>query len=369
MPKKTSQAFWNCRMGSRYSKIYILGEKEQHDTEGFSAKLEFFFPGENIERFTWVKYVPFSVIFNKVPFVILRTPRKWEKVLLRNRKVYSLDAKENPVDGWEWFRLLNEVNNDTADIRKAGNKFLEYLGLIENPAYNKCYVFATGPSLEKAIEHDWSDGYRVVCNTIVRDKELWDHIDPHFVVAGDAIYHFGHTEFAQAFRRDLLRRLKGGKAKFVYPALFDPIVQRELAEVSEQLIPIQQGTYKEVGVDLTQHFELPGLGNVLNLLLLPLATTLSKEICLWGFDGRAPDDKLFWSNSKKHSYPELMPSLLECHSAFFERFVPADKPDSYVKSVQGDELDEMLSRAEAKGFRFVMMHKSWTDALNKRFVG
>ena len=111
---------------------------------------------------------------------------------------------------------------------------------------------------------------------------------------------------------------------------------------------------------------MPNLGNVLNILLLPLACSLSKSVWLWGFDGRAPDDKLFWANSSKHSYPELLPELQQEHPAFFRTFVPKDKENSYVTAVHGDELDRRLIDAERDGYEFVMMHASWTHTLNKR---
>jgi len=106
---------------------------------------------------------------------------------------------------------------------------------------------------------------------------------------------------------------------------------------------------------------------VLNLLLLPLGCTLSKNVFLWGFDGRAPNDQLFWANSAKHSYPELMDTLRAAHPSFFEHFVPADKPTQYVRKVHGDQLDECLSQSERDGWSFVMMHKSWTPTLQKRY--
>ena len=99
---------------------------------------------------------------------------------------------------------------------------------------------------------------------------------------------------------------------------------------------------------------------------MPLACSLSKSVWLWGFDGRAPDDKLFWANSSKHSYPELLPELQQEHPAFFRTFVPKDKENSYVTAVHGDELDRRLIDAERDGYEFVMMHASWTHTLNKR---
>ncbi len=286
---------------------------------------------------------------------------------LRHESVFDIDYCRNPVDGWQWTRLSQYVATEQPNPVVAQCRLQFYVNRLKRLNLDKCYIFGTGVSLAQAVDRDWSDGYRVVCNTIVRDAELWNHINPHFIVAADAIYHFGFTEFARAFRVDLAKRLAESETYFVYPDEFHEIVSREMGEFSERLVPVPQGNHDRFVVDIVKDFELPGFGNILNVLLLPIGCTLHKNVYMWGFDGRAPDDKLFWSNSSKHSYPEFMASLLKAHPAFFEHLVPSNNPTSYVNSVHGDALDARLTSAEQLGWRFVMMHKSWTPTLQKRF--
>jgi hypothetical protein len=278
-----------------------------------------------------------------------------------------VDPERNPNDGWAWCQFSTHGLPRLAIQKDAARKFRARIEELKSLGLGKCYLFGTGVSLSAAMDKDWSDGYRVVCNTIVRDDKLWRQIDPHFIVAGDAIYHFGFTAFARTFRTDLLKRLRETNTFFVFPEIFSGIVAREFAEVEDRLIPVPQGRHHQIHVNLADTFQTPWLGNVLNLLLLPLGCTLSRNIYLWGFDGRAPDDKLFWSNSSQHSYPELMPSLQEAHPAFFRHYVPTDKPTAYVQSVHGDQLDASLHAAEKQGWSFVMMHKTWTPTLQKRY--
>ena len=87
-----------------------------------------------------------------------------------------------------------------------------------------------------------------------------------------------------------------------------------------------------------------------------------------GFDGRAPNDKLFWSNSSKHYYPEFIEELQNAHPSFFENYVPKDDPQSYAREYQGEILDEKMIEAESEGWKFLMLHKSWTPTLQKRCV-
>ncbi|MEM7117717.1 MAG: hypothetical protein AAF614_35125 [Chloroflexota bacterium] len=309
-------------------------------------------------------------VWSKRPFLLFDKPTQLPAWIYKRRSgVFDIDYRRNPQDGWAWCDLAAYaapvvVPPDTQE------QFCSYVTQLRQLGLQKSYIFGTGPSLAKAIERDWSDGYRIVCNTIVRDAELWHHLQPHIIVAGDGIYHFGHTRFAHAFRRDLLARLHESEARFVYPARFDAIVRRELAVVAEQLVPIPVGRHRQIHVDicqtLGQGFGLPNMGNVLPLLLLPMGCLLSRQVGLWGFDGRGPNDQLFWKNSNKHSYPELLPDLQKAHPTFFSHNVPKENPTRYIKAVHGDSLDDALSVAEQAGWQFEMLHHSWTETLQKR---
>lgn len=286
--------------------------------------------------------------------------------------VADLDYETNPADGWSLMDLGAAVGaRRTAGPGSARRVFVERVHAIQSQSPRPAYIFGTGPSLQLARERSFADGTTVVCNTIVRDPDLWHHLSPAFLTAGDAIYHFGHTPHARAFRADALRRLleSGGRTLFVYPAMFDAVVRSEFREIEPLLVPVPWGTHTDLTVDLTETFAIPRLGNVLNNLLLPLGCTLSTDVRLWGFDGRAPSDVGFWGNSDRHAYPELMQSIRDAHPAFFSELTPKGNEVQYVNQVHGDLLDERLTEAEGRGFSFQMLHHSWTPTLQKRFAG
>ncbi|MBB2145902.1 hypothetical protein GM921_10420 [Pedobacter sp. LMG 31464] len=288
---------------------------------------------------------------------------------LKINEVFNFDYEVNHIDGWEYHYLLSKVyKNDCEEGIQYGKRKLNELKLKQSKEYSKAYILGTGPSLEKADEVDWSDGIRIVSNTIVKDYELFKYIDPHYIVAGDAIYHFGMSKFAESFRADLRHCLSLTNTYFVFPVYFYPFCLKQFPEFKDRLIPVPQGKSELVHFDLTQRYLLPLLGNVLPLLLLPLACTLSKNINLWGFDGRSPNDKLFWKNSSRHFYTDLVQGITQLHPAFFEKLVPKEAPESYVKTVHGDVLDHALSVAEEAGFIFTMMHFSYTETLSKRYA-
>jgi hypothetical protein len=284
--------------------------------------------------------------------------------------IFNVDYITNPNDGWEWCQLTlycGMMAGRDYNTEEAQARFNAAIAETRKKNLKKCYIFGTGASLEKAEERCWDDGYRVVCNTIVRDKVLWHQLEPQFIVAGDAIYHFGHTPFAAAFRRDLVARLEESRTYFIYPEIFREIVLREVpAALQARCIAVPLGDHQTVHDDLTQNFLLPGLGNVLPLLLLPIGCTLARDVGLWGFDGRAPTDEFFWANSAKHSYPEHFDTLRLAHPAFFKHYIPQKDPNKYVRAVHGDTLEHALHVAETAGWKFRMLHHSWTETLAKR---
>lgn len=289
---------------------------------------------------------------------------------IKYNEVYDLDFENNYLDGWEYHRLLTCLyREEVLEGVESGKKAIGRLKLALQSKFSKAYILGTGPSLEKAIEVDWADGIRIVSNTIVKDFELWEHIRPHFIVAGDAIYHFGFSNFAKKFRRDLKERLEESQDTFfIIPSSFYAFCLIEFVAFKDRIIPVPIGDNDNVHLGLTNRYLLPNVGNVLPLLLLPVACTFSKDVFLWGFDGRSPDAKGFWKNSDKHFYNDDVEQLKELHPAFFATLIPKGKQDQYVKNVHGDALDNALIRAEGNGFRFNMMHFSYTEILKKRSV-
>jgi hypothetical protein len=203
-----------------------------------------------------------------VGFLHSKKPDLLKKI--KYEKIFHLNYSNNADDGWEYHRILSamqkaEVDNNRIKAIDKLNSIKEELSSI----FNKTYIFGTGPSLEKAYDRTWDDGIRIVSNTIVKDKDLWNHINPHFIVAGDAIYHFGISDFAQAFRKDLADRLAETNTYFVFQEHFYPFVKQCFPDYTNRLIPIPVKDTSSFYNIIETKFELPAVGNVLNNLLLP----------------------------------------------------------------------------------------------------
>lgn len=351
--------------GKTKDMIFISRDSLQNEKiEEIKRRLSYFDPSLSVQTTSKLSFTDF-VNFKSVVFVNTEKVPRFLKV--KKNDVFNLDFRSNYLDGWDYHYLIakNYREKCLEDIN-TGRQILSKLKDDLQIKYKKTYIFGTGPSLENAINYKFDDGIRIVSNTIVKDEELWLHLNPHFIVAGDAIYHFGIGKFAQKFRRDLKLRMSQTDTYFTYPAHFHPFCLKEFVDFKDRLIPIPIGTGASVHTSLFDGYSLPIHGNVLLLLLLPLACYISKDVNLWGFDGRSPNDKLFWKNSSKHFYTEDVDELMNLHPLFFEKLVPKESPESYVKKVHGDVLENALLDAEKDGFKFSMLHHSYTETLARR---
>ena len=312
----------------------------------------------------------FSAIYNLLPFIkLFYGITKSTNYLNATFLWYNIDPIQNHSDGWVYHAIelrIQPISQTEIDLNKK--KFNHFIETLISSGKDKTYLFATGSSLKDAIHSDFNDGFVVLCNTIAKDKKLWHHLNPDIIVAGDAIYHYSNNAFANAFREDLKKRLsESPTCVFIYPSLFHRFIQREFREFEKQLIMIPMGTHEKIIYDLRQDFSLSKLGNVLNILLLPIGSTLTKTICFWGFNGRAPEDKDFWKNSDDHFYNEEVNDIKKNHPAFFDHHVPKSNQSSYANTHHGDQLDNALSFGESIGYRFEMLHPTHTTALQKRY--
>ena len=282
-----------------------------------------------------------------------------------SKSIWCVDPEKTAHSQWNWFYAINELaSNRNSDREHDHSKLRSLTERLASLGHGKCYVFGTGPSLASGLECDFSSGYRIICNTICKAKGLFDHIQPHVIVAGDALYHFGDTLHAVSFRRDLHQRLKESDCAFLYPEVFRLRVESEFSDVSDQCYPVAM-SLDGITPANNQVFQFSHRPNVLGSMLLPLACHLSKEIHLLGFDGKKPEDKLFWSNYSEVTYPGLIEIMADEYPAFFNHYVPPHDPQRYSRLAHGDLLESALNDATRQGWRFQLLAPSVSSALSK----
>lgn len=263
---------------------------------------------------------------------------------------------DNPWRGWELARFANYATGTHYDVEKNLRQFKSWKESLGQR--DKVYVFGTGPSLDTAANRQWDDGYRIACNQLVRDKGLWHSIKPDMIVAADAIHHFGPDKIACEFRKDLMERLKESpNCIFAYPETFEAVVARYTNIPEQQRLPLKVTTnFDNFHKIVSEAFAMPGIGNILGGMLIPLACALSKNIFLFGFDGRAPSDKDFWAHSRTCNYDELYDELKTNNRAFFNLLCPDHAMPEKYNDLTFNRYNQFFDKAINDGYKLTLLH-------------
>ncbi|MCP4218792.1 MAG: hypothetical protein GY765_29440 [bacterium] len=278
------------------------------------------------------------------------------KLLFHLPHVFNIDAASSAHEGWEYFYAFNYT------LRKSERV---YPVLTDFSKKEKCYVFGSGKSLDSAVDYDFSHGHRIVCNSMVRNIPLMKHIAPHFMMFGDAVYHFGPSVYAGAFRRALLHFVEHfPQCKLIVPEVFYHHFFASYPQLQGHVAAIPFCGCKAVNLNLKDRYCTHDYGNVLNLLLIPMASTISDHVYFLGFDGRATGDDKFWSYSSENNFCDLLESQEEAHPGFF-----LERDYSEYSGTFGDHTEHIFQHGESIGKKYSSLAPSNNEAMKKRYRG
>lgn len=228
----------------------------------------------------------------------------------------------------------------------------------------RVYIFATGPSLKQAFDFDFSDGVRIICNTIVGNKRLLEHINPNFVVAGDAAFHYGCSKFAERFRKDLLQAINQFDALLVLPEIFAPLMLTHYPQLKDHLVALPDVPADSFNFSILEDFHTRRVHNIMNQIMLPLASSLADEILVIGADGRRPDNsESLWRHDTSSYYEGLSQTVEACHPSYF-RYMSWD----WYYNHHCDLVSQVIENGESLGKRYISLTPSFIPALHKREV-
>jgi glycosyltransferase involved in cell wall biosynthesis/Flp pilus assembly protein TadD/uncharacterized Rossmann fold enzyme len=276
-------------------------------------------------------------------------------------KTLSVDKNCNRYEGSYYLSVSRDLNPFVEqDLEICKNKFQKMVGLLN--AFNKCYIFGTGPSLEEAFDHDFSDGIVIACNSMVKNKPLLKHLNPSIIVIADPIFHAGCSSYAGEFRNYLCNALDSYNAFLIVPFRDYKLYLGNLDEkYHDRIIGLPFEHLERVNLDILKKYVVKTTSNVLTLFLIPIASTLSKEVHIMGCDGRKiEENNYFWTHHKDSQINEQMGNIKIAHPAFFK----IDYNDYYLEHCE--TLENWLSTGESKGISYFNMTPSYIPAMQKR---
>lgn len=224
------------------------------------------------------------------------------------------------------------------------------------------FVLATGPSAQMVDPTSVTDDIRITCNSAVKDRELIRELRPTVIAFGDAVFHYGPSKYAAAFRRDLLRALDESDAIVVSTTHWAGMLLANVPQVRDRVAVVSSKTDSAWNIPTARDFRVRHTGNVLTNLLLPTAFALAQHVRVAGCDGRQPQENYFWKHNSRTQYGgDLMATAFQAHPAFFR---DRDYGDYYEQHCA--ELEELLTVGERAGKDIVPTTPSWIPALTRR---
>ena len=323
-----------------------------------------------IEPWSPSRFAALAAMSQTIGLWKVRSPKPLDKLSVAcGRKFVVIDAAAKGT--WEFARyatiLYDHLSSAEKSLMRRRSRAVLAGAAAELASFRKAYVFGTGPSLARATDFSYADGVRIVCNSIVRNPDLLDHVRPHFIAASDFVFHFGPSSYAHQFRDDLVAAMEWTGAYLLIPEQLAPLMLTHYPHIADRTIAVpltNRFDFRELNrpanVQLMERFTVRTLDSVLNLLMLPVASTLADEVFILGCDGRAPTDAAFWSHHQSSQYGGLMGTVNQTHPGFFE----LDYLDYYARYCSHVAL--VIASGEALGKRYTSLVPSYVPALADR---
>lgn len=290
-------------------------------------------------------------------FVSAKTLATWEK----GKKILQVDPVAIRQEGSFYIDAgLHVLKNRAALIEENKRKFDKLAAKLGH--FDRAYLLATGPSVANYRSFDYTDAITIVCNSVILDDALMEHIRPQLLVFADPIFHFGPSQYAAAFREKLRRSASEHDFTICMPFKYYPLFVSAMPDLRERTIAFPFIKEREFNFDLRNEFILRTTANILTFLMLPLAATFADEIGIIGCDGRPlTENTYFWSHNPSTQINDKMANIQEVHPGFFN----IDYNDYYAEHCE--TLGQQLTAGERAGRKFVSLGFSHIPALRSRF--
>ncbi|MCA1985343.1 MAG: hypothetical protein LDL27_02570 [Desulfovibrio sp.] len=283
---------------------------------------------------------------------------------IKNKPFWRVDTAKTRFEGSFYIKAgLEWLRNKKALIEEEKKRFLEHTEALR--IYEKSYLFCTGPTIAQYRKFEYSDGLRIVCNSVIFDEKMLRYINPHVICFADPIFHFGPNKYAVTFMKKLVAVLSRHNMLALIPFSFYLILKHNYPELAEKTIavPIDFTNTLPPSSNLARDFYVNPFGSVLQLLMLPLASTLTDRLYILGADGKKREYKeYFWSHNKKTQINDQMENIQKAHPAFFN----IDYQDFYRKHTH--DLRQYIDALQETGKHIETLTPSYQPCLIQRYT-
>lgn len=260
-----------------------------------------------------------------------------------------------------WSLLPEE--DGMAVVRKSAETFFTCLSGWRNRPVT---AYGSGPTFGQIAASGYPVNTRLnmVCNSAVTDPAVLDLLDPGLLFCGDPVQHCGANRYAGEFRAALRTALEPEHRVLITQLGYVPYFRMALPPAAhDRIIGIGNDRRPQFNVDLTAEYMTAATANVLTMLMLPVAFTISRDVHILGCDGRPfADSTRPWTHADEAEYQSRMACTHRLHPAFWQR------PHETEFLSYCTDMEDIITTAEATGAHVGSVTPSYIPALAKRFV-
>ena len=259
-----------------------------------------------------------------------------------------------------FYSTLTSLEKNTY-IKLSKRNFINMSKLHKNKKYS--YIFTSGPTFEKYKDIKYkNNSLKIICNSIIKNTDFLDHINgPDIITFADPVFHFGPSEYAKQFRKDLIKVVKKYNSFIVIPQSNVPLFIEHFPEIKNNIIGLSIND--KLNFPTSKNLFVKSTANILTLFMVPIASTLTKIISIIGADGREPGENYFWKHNDKAQYTDKMESVFLEHPSFFR-----DRNYEDYYKTHCDLLEDLIIFGEFKNNVYYSSTNSYIPALKERFI-
>ncbi|KPA10842.1 hypothetical protein MHK_008951 [Candidatus Magnetomorum sp. HK-1] len=288
--------------------IFILAKKESDLQECISES-------EIILHWKKNTYPSGSTLGSRLKRNILRWKKKFStgfisdatlKSWFKGKKVWKVDPVAIRMEGSFYIEAgLHLIPNKPALVKENQSKFESLSKKLGK--FKRAYLMATGPSISHYKKYEFENSLNIVCNSVILDDDLMQTVKPQILVFADPIFHFGPSQYAGTFRKNLIESARRYDFTICIPFKYYGLFISTIPELTNRTIGIPYMKNREWNFSLDKDLNLKTTANILTFVMIPLAGTFAGEIGFLGCDGRPlEENKYFWGHNKKTQITDKM---------------------------------------------------------------
>lgn len=286
---------------------------------------------------------------------------RWSNIKIIDPFFYSY------MESFNWQTLSFELllPSEKAEFKKKSAENFDKMHMRYQDK-TKAYCHVTGPSFDNYPKYNFDpDAIQIICNSIVKNIDFLNYINkPDILCFADAVFHFGTSEYARQFRKNVEEVVEKHQCFVILPDTVLPIFYYNYPNLRPFLIGIESKYIGDFNFPRANELWHLNTGNILSFLMIPIASSLVDEILIFGADGRSKKETYFWKHSKTAQYStDLMESVFKAHPSFFR---DRDYSDYYQNHCES--LDGLILYGEALAKSYYSISDSNIPTLKKRHV-